>query len=119
MTYEIKTSKGLYGWRAESTVTLGETPEGKRVLELTTSKYGKGLSASVSVFIYKDCSSSGFSSKTTEMFGDFYKNGISTTPCNRVTEKAVIEVHKHALQHMDDLVTEAKTFYADREAETL
>lgn len=117
MTYEITTSKGFDGWRAESTASIGETPEGRRVLKLTTHKIRGGLDAYASVYILND-NASGFTSMTTEIFGDFLKSSIAPTPCNRVTEKAVLDVHKFALLQMDKLIEEAKAFYAQREVQT-
>lgn len=112
MTYETTTHKDYSGaWRAESIAVLGETPEGTRKLELTTSKVRGGIAATANVFIYKD-EGTGFSSKTTEIFGDFYRSGIAVTPCKRVTEKAIKEVHSLALLEMAAIVTEAKAFYA-------
>ncbi len=116
MTYEIETQKGFDGWRAESVAVLGETPEGTRKLELTTSKARGGIAAHVTVSIYKDCDS-GFSSKTTEIFGDFRKSNIAPTPCKRVTEKAILEVHEKALLQMGDLIAEATEFYRTKNRE--
>lgn len=116
MTYETKTSKGFDGWRAESIVTLGETSEGTRKLELVTYKVRGGIAAHASVFIWKD-GGDGFSCKMTEIFGDFRKTGIAATPCKRVTENAVKEVHARALLEMDALIEEAKAFYEKRAAQ--
>ncbi len=117
MTYETTTHKDYSGaWSAKSVSTLGETPEGTRKLELVTTKVRGGIAASANVFIYKD-QGTGFASKTTELFGDFYKRGIAQTPCNRVTEKAVKEVHSRALLEMDAVIAEAKVFYESRAAE--
>ena len=110
MTYEIKTRKGYDGWMAESKAQLGDTPEGIRTLELTTSKISGGLAASANIFYYKPDGS-----KMTVIFQDFAKRGIAKTPCNRVTEKAVLQVHKKALQEMDRLIEEAKAFYENQE----
>ena len=116
MTYETATHKDYSGaWRAESLATLGETPEGTRKLELTTSKVRGGISASANVFIYKN-EGTGFSSKTTEIFGDFCKRGIAFTECGRVTEKAVKKAHSHALLEIEAIIEEAKVFYQNREA---
>ena len=117
MTFETTTHKDYSGaWRAESVAILGEVPEGTRKLELVTSKVRGGIAASANVFIYKD-EGTGFSSKTTEIFGDFCKRGIAQTPCKRVTEKAVKEVHSRALLEMDAIVAEAKVFYENHDAE--
>lgn len=51
MTYDITTRKRSYGWEAASEAVLGETPEGLRILKLTTSKSGAALSATASVCI--------------------------------------------------------------------
>ncbi len=113
MTYEITTYKDYSGaWRAKSVATLGDTPEGTRKLELTTSKVSGGVAASANVYIYKSDGS-----KVTEIFGDFSKRGIAATPCNRVSEKAVKEVHSRALLEMDAIIEEAKAFYQNRNAE--
>ena len=111
MTYETKTSKGYNGWQATSEAVIGETPEGKRILKLRTAKGRIGLSACASVCIRKN-EGTEFVCETTEIFGDFYKGGIAVTECRRVTEKAVIEVHARALQEMDELIKQAKVFYA-------
>ncbi|PUB88036.1 MAG: hypothetical protein DBP00_07340 [gamma proteobacterium symbiont of Ctena orbiculata] len=111
MNYETKTRKGYNGWEATSEALIGETPEGNRILKLRTAKGRIGLSASASVCIRKN-EGTGFVCETTEIFGDFYKSGIAITECRRVTEKAVIEVHARALQEMDNLIEQAKVFYA-------
>lgn len=111
MIYETKTRKGFDGWRAESIAELGDTPAGKRMLELVTSKKRGGLGANANVYIYKPDGV-----RVTEIFGDFYKGNIAFTPCHRVTEKAVLEVHSLALQEMDNLIEQAKAFYTEREA---
>lgn len=117
MTYETKCSKGYDGWRAESVAVLGETPDGTRKLELTTSKTRGGIAAYATVYIYKD-EDTGFSSRTTEIFGDFRKSGIAYTPCNRVTEKTILEVHNRALQDMGSLIKQAKAFYEAKAQQT-
>ena len=111
MSYEVKTRKGHDGWKAESEAVLGETSEGTRILELTTTKVRGGLAAYANVFIQKD-SGNGYLTKSTVIFQDFNKHGIAATPCKRVTEKAVLEVHERALLEMDEIVEEAKAFYA-------
>lgn len=113
MTYEVKTQNGYNGWTAESTAEIGKTPEGTRVLELTTSKNNGGLAACANVYILKDLGD-GFHSKSTVMFQDFRKHNIAATPCKRVTENAVIEAHNRALLKMDEIVQEAKAFYANQ-----
>lgn len=115
MTYEIKTEKGYNDWRAKSEAVLSEVESGTRILELTTSKSHGGLDAHVSVFILKKCN--GFTSKETEIFGDFSKSNIAPTECKRVTEKAVLEVHNRALLEIDEFIRAAKAFYAKRDAE--
>lgn len=110
MSYPTHIRKGHDGWRAESEAELGETPEGTRMLELTTYKVRGGLAASANVFIKKD-SGNGYFTKSTMIFQDFNKQGIAATPCKRVTEKAIHEVHSRALLEMDSLVDEAKAFY--------
>lgn len=116
MIYETQTSKGYDGWQAVSEAEIGQTAEGPRILKLRTAKTRGGLAASASVCIRKDAGT-GFMSETTEIFGDFYKSGIALTECRRVTEKAVKEVHDHALQTMDSLIVEAQEFYRNREAQ--
>jgi hypothetical protein len=116
MTYEIETRKGNDGWEARSEATLGETPEGTRILKLRTSKTRGGLDTNASVCIRKD-EGRGFISEMTEIFGDFYQPAIAPTECKRVTEKAVLEVHNRALLRMDSLITQAKAFYAERAAQ--
>lgn len=111
MSYEIKTRKGHRGWVAESTAELGETPEGMRMLELFTSKCRGGLVATAHVYVLKD-QGNGFVTKTTTIFQDYNKQAIAPTPCKRVTEKALINAHQSALLEMDDIVEEAKAFYA-------
>lgn len=113
MTYEIKTSKGSNGWRAESKTELGDTPEGMRTLELTTYKIPGGLAASANVFYYKPDGS-----KMTMIFQDFVKRGIAKTSCSRVTEKAVLQVHEKALLEMNSLIGEAKAFYEKQDDHT-
>ena len=116
MTYEIDTQKTCLGWVATSEATLGETPEGLRILKLRTSKSRGGLDTTASVCIRQN-REPGFLTETTEIFGDFYKRGIAPTECKRVTEKAVLEVHNRALLEMDNLITQAKAFYAERAAQ--
>ena len=116
MTYKINTRKAHDGWEAGSEATLGETPEGLRILKLRTSKSRGGLDTTASVCIRQN-RGNGFISETTEIFGDFYKRSLAPTECKRVTEKAVLEVHNRALLQMDNLTTQAKAFYADRAAQ--
>ena len=116
MTYEIKTRKSYDGsWRAESHAKLGETTEGTRLLELCTYKVRGGLAAHANVFIYKE--ERGFTSKSTEIFGDFSKSGIAFTECKRVTEKALVKAHKLALLEMDNLIVKATAFYKNKDNE--
>ncbi len=115
MTYEINIFKGFDGWRAESIASLGQTSEGERKLTLTTSKIRGGLAVSARVSVHKN-DTKGYSVMTTAIFGDFYKGGIDPTPCKRITEKSVLDVHRYALRHMDNLIIDAKKFYAEREA---
>ncbi|WP_269537023.1 hypothetical protein [Cerasicoccus fimbriatus] len=117
MKYETTTEKGYDGWTARSEAVLGETPKGTRILKLTTSKARGGVDATASVCIRSKCST-GFTSETFVIFGDFYKRGIAPMSCSRVTEKAVREAHQIALEHMDQLVEEAKAFYSNREAQS-
>lgn len=117
MKYETTTRKGHDGWTASSEAVLGETPKGTRILKLTTSKARGGVDATASVCIRSKCST-GFISETTVIFEDFYKYGIAPMPCSRVTEKAVREAHHIALEQMDQLVEEAKAFYASRETQS-
>ena len=116
MTYKITTQKASDGWEARSEATLGETPEGLRILKLRTSKTPGGLDTTASVCIRQN-RGNGFISETTEIFYDFYQRGIAPTECKRVTEKAVLEVHNRALLQMDNLITQAKAFYAERAAQ--
>lgn len=111
MTYQTQVKKGYNGWRAESVAVLGEVPAGIRKLELSTSKVRGGLASYASVYIYKE-NENGFSSKETVIFQDFSKSNIAPTSCSRVTERAVRDAHENALAEMDELVKEAKAFYA-------
>lgn len=43
MTNEMKVFKGYNGWRAETSVKIGEVGEGERKLTLSTSKIRGGL----------------------------------------------------------------------------
>ena len=116
MTYKTKTRKGYDGWEVTSEAILGETPEGTRILKLRTSKNHGGLDTCACVCVRANRGA--FFSETTEVFGDFYKRGIAPTPCKRITEKAVSEVHKFALLKMDDLIKEAKAFYSEKDAQS-
>ena len=112
MIYETTTQKDYSGaWRAEGVATLGETSEGTRKLELTTSKTRGGIAANANVYIYKSDGS-----KVTEIFGDYCKRGIALTPCKRVTEKAIKEVHSRALHELDAIIAEATIFYQNLES---
>ncbi len=103
-------------WEATSEATIGETPKGPRILRLRTSKARRGgIDASASVFV-REPSNGNFYSEVHVMFGDFSKRGIAPTPCKRVTEKAVAEVHSRALLEMDGLIAEAEAFYAAKAA---
>lgn len=115
MTYETNSRKGFGGWEAISEAVLGETPEGSRILKLRTSKIRGGIASSANVFVRQV--RGGFSSDTYAMFSDFYKREVASVPCNRVSEKAVLEVHSCALQEMDSLINEAKAFYAAKESQ--
>ncbi len=110
MTYSVDVTKGYNGWNARSIVSIGQTLEGERVLELNTYKNRGGIAAQASVFIYKIDGS-----KCTEIFGDYSKNGIAQTPCKRVTEKAVRQVHDAALLQLDKIKEEALAFYEKKD----
>ena len=112
MTYDITTQKGYDGWEATSEAILEELSQGTRILKLRTSKSRGGLAASATVSIRSQ--SNGFQCETTEIFGDFSKHNIAPTPCKRVTEKAVLEVHQRALQEMDELIEQAQAFYREK-----
>lgn len=112
MSYETTARKGIHGWEAASEAVLEELPEGQRILKLRTAKSGAAISATASVCIRKDCG--GYFSETHALFQDFYVKGIAATPCKRVTEKAVREVHSRALHEMNGLIAEAKAHYADQ-----
>lgn len=117
MNYEIEINQSYdKTWIAMSKAKLEDTPEGVRYLELRTSKARGGISTNASVFVYSN-GDNGFSSKTTEIFGDFSKSKVAFAECKRVTEKAVLEAHKHAMSNMESLIEEAKSFYANKEAE--
>ena len=115
MTYEVKTSKAYDGWEARSEAILSKTSEGLQILKLRTSKSRGGIDAYASVCIRQNQGKC-FISETHAIFHDFYKRGIAPTECKRVTEKAVLEVHNRALLEMDNLIKEAKAFYAERAA---
>ncbi len=111
MTYETTIQKSYDGkWRGLSTTFLGDTQEGKRILELSTSKKSTGIASNANVFIHKPDGS-----KMTEIFGDFTKYNISQTNGKRATETAIRSVHELALLQMDDLVIEAKAFYVEKD----
>ena len=112
MTYQTQISKGYDGWQATSEAVLGETPEGTRILKLRTSKTRCGLSASASVCIRKG--EDGYAVETTVIFQDFFKSGIASQPCKRVTEKAIQGAHENALEHMGQLIKEATAFYGEQ-----
>lgn len=115
MTYETNTRKGFDGWEATSEAALGQTAEGTRILRLKTAKIRGGVATSANVLVRQI--RGGFASETYAMFSDFYKREVVSAPCNRVTEKAVLDVHSCALLEMDSLINEAKAFYAERESQ--
>jgi len=115
MTYDINTRKGYAGWEAVSETILEEREEGQRILKLRTAKIPGGLAASASVSIRED--RNGFQCETTSIFQDFYKSGIAVTPCKRVTEKTVRQVHQQALMEMDQLIAQATAFYCNKQAQ--
>lgn len=116
MTYQTHITKGYDGWQGVSEAVIGETATGTRILKLRTSKIQGGLSAFASVCIRSG--KGNFQTETTRIFEDFVKSNIAPTRVKRVTERAVTDVHNLALLEMDDIVKEAKAFYAEKEQVT-
>lgn len=111
MPYKTQTRKGYNGWEATSEAVIGETDSGTRILKLRTARTRGGISSAASV-CERQNRDGAFYAEVTAIFGDFYKSNIAPVACNRVTEKAVIAAHTDALPHMDDLIAQAKAFYA-------
>ena len=96
-TYVRKDVRG--NWKAETDFPLSDT---KR-LKLSTSKVSTGHL----VTTLTGCTVDGIW-ETHELHKDFYKR-LEVSKPGRVTEKAVTEQHNKF--NINDLVTEAKTFY--------
>lgn len=115
MTYEMEINKARDGWEARSEAEIGQTPEGQRILKLRTSKIRGGIATCASVCIRKG--REGYAVETYALFEDFYKPEVVSVPCKRVTSNAVRDVHSRALHEMDNLIEQAKAFYAEKESQ--
>ncbi len=111
MTYKTTIQHGANGLHAESLVQIGESLDGKRMLELYTSKGRGGLVSSARVKYHNEAAGI----ITFAMFGDFSKPNIAFTPCKRATQKAVSQAHEIALLKMDEIIEEAKAFYVEED----
>ena len=115
--YETQCVKAREGWEARSEAVIGQTAEGPRILKLRTYKTTGGVAASAMVCTRKKCDVSGLVSETYDIFGGYSKSCIAMAKGRRATEKAIREVHAHALQEMATFIAEAKAFYEAKDAE--
>ena len=93
-------SKGRDGFQAKDSIQL----DGKRFLEVMTSKSGGRLGTSAHVAIHEN----GF--VTWNMFGDFRERCMVTT--QRCTEKSVTAQHATVMADIEGIKARAKAFYA-------
>jgi len=92
------------GWKAETIIPLQETPEGLRVLEISTLKrHGGKIGSHATVFIVNG------NSKTTIIFQDYSKTVASVA--GRATEKTVLLAHESALAGIQAHIEAAKAQY--------
>lgn len=110
MTYEIKTRKAYDGWQALTTIEIGHSNDGVRILEISTGKVAYGLETRANVYYHKDLED-GTYIRSTMMFQDFFKSGIASATVKRVTEKSVVDLQKIALLKIDEIIKEAKNHY--------
>jgi len=112
--YETQIEKGRDGWEARSEAVIGQTEEGPRILKLCTRKAQGGIYSKAHAVIRKD--DGVFQSESFMMFGDFDKR-VSHIPNKRGTEKSSSEAHAYALTKFDEVIEEAKAFYAEQEGQ--
>ncbi len=113
-THETQIEKGRDGWEGKSEAIIGQTDDGPRILKLRTSKYSSGITSKAHAVLRRD--DGVFQAETFMMFGDFDKR-VSIIPNKRGTEKAIREAHAYALTKFDEVIAEAKAFYAEKEGQ--
>lgn len=106
--YETTVGKRDGQWRASTTIPLEGT---QRELDIVTSKDGRdNITTRATVFRVEGAFRShamGFGSGR----GDFSRR-VLTSPCRRVTERTVMEVHLKAMEDMDAILQRVKDHYA-------
>lgn len=125
MTHETKIQRSMHGeLEARTEVVIGIAPatsmnpiEGKLVLVVKSYKGGRSnIITSASVF-NEHPTGQGYESRV-HCFGfgaggDYSKN-VQNIPCNRVTEKTLAAAHASALENIEGIITEAKSFYENK-----
>lgn len=116
MTYQTEMKKDKSGWEARTEIVIGIAPvdtmndtEGTRLLSLVTSKnYNGNLETRATVFNVRAHSRQ-------HAFGLAGGGDFSKKVCAQVgvkgTEKAIRTAHENALQFLDGLIIEAKSYY--------
>lgn len=114
-THETTIKKGYYGHTAKSEHSLGIVPateyetQGERFVQISTSKGSRGGINSSAGIIIRRQTQHGISEQTA-LFQDYTKT-LLNIPCARVTEKAILEAHKKALEQFEAVIAEATAFY--------
>lgn len=99
-TYE----KGAYSWQATTTVALEEVPGGRRILQVTTSKYGHKVRSRAYALIERG--------HCREYSTDDFIKELGVVVMTRLTEKGIRQAHEVALTRIAEAVAEAKAFYS-------
>lgn len=113
MTQSIRTTpayKSSYGWKAETSVPL-EAPYELRITTLKRIGGKLGTTARRVTVSADGCI------ETFVCFQDFLEYVITEAPA-RITEKAVADQHRRALQHIDDIKARCAAHYASQDAAT-
>ena len=110
MTHATNIYKSAYGWKAQTIVPLGD----KADLDITTLKrYGGRL---VTTATRRTVSDDGTSSSFI-VFSDFHESVITESPA-RITEKAVADQHRRALQQLDAIKARCAAHYGQQSTVT-
>jgi hypothetical protein len=108
--------KDVYAGKiAKSEKVIDQLSDDKRsaILQISTSKGRRGIQSFVNIS-FEDkhqTSPSGFVSRSHMMFQDYAKHIPNTLNKTRATEKSLLEVHNHTLEHIDAIVEDAISHY--------
>lgn len=94
------------GYEAKTVAVLFDLGDKARVLEITTTKWSKGITTNANSMLYDKADRY----STWDVFGDFSKR-LAVNPA-RGTEQAIRKQHDAMIaQHAESLIAEAKAFY--------